>query len=213
MTGSSTPPPMTSRPTSTTVHVDREAILSGVRGTDAHRRSGTRRGDRRRRCPSRHRAPRPRRLRRRGRPRSPARYRPPAAAGPQRQANGMMRAPQANAPAGARFEQPRPVPAPPPRPGRRPAPSQHFADPQSEPNGAWRPGQTAQPAGADVGRDDGQSPRHRRAFARRCPVRGQDALAARLAACDLPADPDQSRPVARRALRDGPARPDPPQCA
>ena len=72
---------------------------------------------------------------------------PTPVGGPQRQANGMMRSPQASAPAGARFEQPRSVPAPPPRPAPAPAPSQHFAESESESNGAWRPGQTEhQPA-------------------------------------------------------------------
>src|SRR5215207_1715625 len=64
---------------------------------------------------------------------------PPArTAGPQRQANGMMRAPQSTGPAGARFEQPRSAPTPPPRPAPAPAPSQHFAESQSEANSAWR---------------------------------------------------------------------------
>ncbi|HEX2284952.1 MAG TPA: AAA family ATPase [Mycobacterium sp.] len=72
---------------------------------------------------------------------------PPArSAGPQRQPNGMMRAPQSSGPAGARYEQPRPAPTPPPRPAPAPAPTQHFAESQSEKNG-WRAGQSAsQPA-------------------------------------------------------------------
>jgi MinD-like ATPase involved in chromosome partitioning or flagellar assembly len=49
--------------------------------------------------------------------------------GPQRVPNnGMMRAPQAQAPAGARFEQPRPAQAPAPRPAPAPPPTQHFAE-------------------------------------------------------------------------------------
>jgi MinD-like ATPase involved in chromosome partitioning or flagellar assembly len=66
----------------------------------------------------------------------------------QRQANGMMRAPQSASPAGARFEQPRSAPTPPPRPAPAPAPSQHFAEAQSEASAAWRTGQPAvnQPA-------------------------------------------------------------------
>ena len=63
-------------------------------------------------------------------------------AGPQRQPNAMMRAPQADAPAGARYEQPRSLPTAPPRPAPGPAPSQHFEDSQSEANGAWRPDQS-----------------------------------------------------------------------
>ncbi len=50
--------------------------------------------------------------------------------GQQRVANGMMRAPQAAGPAGARYEQARPAPAPPARQAPAPAPSQHFAEPQ-----------------------------------------------------------------------------------
>ena len=70
---------------------------------------------------------------------------PPAhTTGPQRQPNGMMRAPQSNgAPAGARFEQPRPAPAPQPLEAPAPAPTQHFSDSHSETNGAWRGGQPA----------------------------------------------------------------------
>ena len=60
--------------------------------------------------------------------------------------------------------------------------------------------------------DDGRSPRHRCAFPRRCACCGQDAVAARLAPPDLPADPHQSGVVARRAVRDGSAFQDPPKC-
>ena len=67
---------------------------------------------------------------------------PTPSAGPQRQLNAMMRAPQANAPAGARYEQPRSLPTARPRPAPGPAPSQHFEDSQSEANGAWRPDQS-----------------------------------------------------------------------
>jgi MinD-like ATPase involved in chromosome partitioning or flagellar assembly len=74
---------------------------------------------------------------------------PPARTrGPQRQPNGMMRAPQsAGGPAGARYEQPRPRPTPAPRTAPAPAPTQHFADSHSETNSA-RTGQQAanQPA-------------------------------------------------------------------
>src|SRR5215217_2733588 len=63
---------------------------------------------------------------------------PTRTAGPQRQPNGMMRAPLSTGPAGARFEQPRSAPTPPPRPVPAPAPSQHFAESQSEANGSWR---------------------------------------------------------------------------
>ena len=96
--------------------------------------------------------------------------------------------PQATAPAGARYEQPRPAPTPQPRPAPAPAPSQHFAEPAE---GARCAG--VRPAHADVGGDDRQSPRHRRPVARRRAVRGQDAVAARLAALDLPPDPHQPR--------------------
>ncbi len=73
---------------------------------------------------------------------------PPQSTGPQRiPNNGMMRAPQANAPAGARYEQQRPMPAPAPRIAPAPAPTQHFAEPQTETNGVWRSGEpVGQPA-------------------------------------------------------------------
>jgi MinD-like ATPase involved in chromosome partitioning or flagellar assembly len=74
---------------------------------------------------------------------------PPTRTAPQqRQANGMMRAPQSTGPAGARFEQPRSAPTPPPRPAPAPAPSQHFAEAQAEANNVWRTGQSSasQPA-------------------------------------------------------------------
>ena len=67
---------------------------------------------------------------------------PTPSAGPQRQPNAMMRAPQADAPAGARYEQPRSLPTAPPPPAPGPAPSQHFGDSQSEASGAWRPDQS-----------------------------------------------------------------------
>lgn len=53
---------------------------------------------------------------------------PPVRRAPQRPANGMMRTPRPGGPAGARYEQPRPVSAPPPRPAPVPAPTQHFAE-------------------------------------------------------------------------------------
>jgi MinD-like ATPase involved in chromosome partitioning or flagellar assembly len=66
---------------------------------------------------------------------------PPTRTAPQqRQPNGMMRAPQSTGPAGARFEQQRPVPTPPPRPAPAPAPSQQYAEAQSEASTAWRAG-------------------------------------------------------------------------
>ena len=126
-----------------------------VGGADAHRWSGTQRGDRPR-CPSRRR-PRPRAA-----PAPPPRQTevttqmPPTRTAPQqRQPNGMMRAPQSTGPAGARYEQPRSAPTPPPRPAPAPAPSQHFAEAQSEANSARRMAQAVgQSAGADVGGDD-----------------------------------------------------------
>jgi MinD-like ATPase involved in chromosome partitioning or flagellar assembly len=67
---------------------------------------------------------------------------PPTRTAPQqRQANGMMRAPQAGV-AGARFEQPRSAPTPAPRPAPAPAPSQHFAEAQAESSGTWRAAQS-----------------------------------------------------------------------
>jgi MinD-like ATPase involved in chromosome partitioning or flagellar assembly len=63
--------------------------------------------------------------------------RPTQTAGQQRVQNGMMRAPKGSAPAGARYEQARPAPAPPARQAPPPAPSQHFAEPQSESRAVW----------------------------------------------------------------------------
>lgn len=57
---------------------------------------------------------------------------PTRTAAPQRQPNGLMRAPQSTGPAGARYEQPRPAPTPPPRPAPAPSPTQHFAEAQAE---------------------------------------------------------------------------------
>lgn len=77
---------------------------------------------------------------------------PPArSAGPQRQANGMMRTPKSTGPAGARYEQPRSAPTPPPRPAPAPAPSQHFAESKSEKSGTWRASQPAQTSAATIG--------------------------------------------------------------
>lgn len=64
---------------------------------------------------------------------------PTQTAPPRPPANGMMRAPQATgAPTGARYEHSRSLPAP-PRPAPAPAPTQHFADAQVESAGAWQP--------------------------------------------------------------------------
>ncbi|OBG12546.1 chromosome partitioning protein ParA [Mycolicibacterium celeriflavum] len=72
---------------------------------------------------------------------------PPA---PQLPANGMMRTPQAHdMPAGARYEQPRPAPAPRHAPAL--APSQHFAEAQSDKNGAFRPVQAPPTSAATIG--------------------------------------------------------------
>ena len=54
--------------------------------------------------------------------------------GPQRVQNGMLRTPQTNPAAGARFEQQYAAPAPQPRSAPAPAPSQHF---QEVPEAAW----------------------------------------------------------------------------
>ena len=74
--------------------------------------------------------------------------RPTQTTGQQRVQNGMMRAPQAAPPAGARYEQARPAPAPPARQAPAPAPSQHFAEPPSEGRAVWTSAQqvAAQPA-------------------------------------------------------------------
>ncbi|KAA0114071.1 MinD/ParA family protein [Mycolicibacterium sp. P9-22] len=67
--------------------------------------------------------------------------------GPQRVQNGLLRTPQANPAAGARFEQQYAAPAPQPRSAPAPAPSQHFNE---VPETAWpqanTPAQTGQPA-------------------------------------------------------------------
>lgn len=67
--------------------------------------------------------------------------------GPQRVQNGLLRTPQANPGAGARFEQQYAAPAPQPRSAPAPAPSQHFNE---APETAWpqasAPAPTGQPA-------------------------------------------------------------------
>lgn len=70
---------------------------------------------------------------------------------PQGQANGMMRTPQADAPAGARYEQPRHAPPPPQRPAPAPAPTQHFAEAPSDTNATRRLGQPAATSAASIG--------------------------------------------------------------
>jgi MinD-like ATPase involved in chromosome partitioning or flagellar assembly len=74
--------------------------------------------------------------------------RPAQSSGPQRVQNGMMRAPQGTAPAGARYEQARPAPHPPASQAPAPAPSQHFTESQSEGRPVWAQAQQApaQPA-------------------------------------------------------------------
>lgn len=77
---------------------------------------------------------------------------PPArATTPQRQPNSMMRVPMGGAPAGARFEQPRSAPTPATRPAAAPAPSQHFAEHQSDKNGTFASGAHAQTSAATIG--------------------------------------------------------------
>lgn len=73
--------------------------------------------------------------------------RPTTGTGPQRVQNGMMRTPQAANPSGARFEQPRPVPAPQPRPIAAPPPSQHFSDAQHDNRVVWGTAAQQQPSG------------------------------------------------------------------
>lgn len=70
---------------------------------------------------------------------------PPTMTTQRRQANGLMREPQA-AQDGARFEQPQSAPTPPPRPA--PAPSVHLAEAHSESSGTRGPSQSSvnQPA-------------------------------------------------------------------
>ncbi|UNB52763.1 MinD/ParA family protein [Mycolicibacterium sp. YH-1] len=77
----------------------------------------------------------------------------PPATGQQRVVppNGMMRAPQGSASAGARYEQQRSAPAPMARHAPAPAPSQHFADAQMEGQGAWTGGQPALASAASIG--------------------------------------------------------------
>jgi MinD-like ATPase involved in chromosome partitioning or flagellar assembly len=74
--------------------------------------------------------------------------RPAQSSGSQRVQNGMMRAPQGTAPAGARYEQARPAPHPPASQAPAPAPSQHFTESQSEGRPVWAQAQQApaQPA-------------------------------------------------------------------
>ena len=161
-------------------------------------------------CPSRRHPRRPPPRRRRAPPRSPPRCAPtPPAAGQQRavQPNGMMRAPQGSAP--ARCPLRAAVSAPPAAGAARPppAPSQHFADAQRRAPRAPGP----RPARARVGGEHRQPPRDRRPVPRRRAVRGQGAVAARLAAIPLPVDTHQRGPVARRDLRAGSVSAHPPQ--
>lgn len=64
--------------------------------------------------------------------------------GPQRVQNGLLRTPQANPAAGARFEQQYAAPAPQPRSAPAPAPSQHFND---APETAWPQANALVPTG------------------------------------------------------------------
>lgn len=64
--------------------------------------------------------------------------------GPQRVQNGMLRTPQANPGAGARYEQQYAAPAPQPRSAPAPAPSQHFSE---TPETAWPQSNTPATAG------------------------------------------------------------------
>ncbi|WP_237570703.1 MinD/ParA family ATP-binding protein [Mycolicibacterium lacusdiani] len=76
---------------------------------------------------------------------------PTRAAGQSRvQPNGMMRSPQGQGHAGARYEQPRSAPQPQPRQAAAPAPSQHFLDQVDNP-GAWTGGQPAVSSAASMG--------------------------------------------------------------
>lgn len=66
------------------------------------------------------------------------------ASGPQRVQNGLLRTPQANPAAGARFEQQYAAPAPQPRSAPTPAPSQHFNE---APETAWPQANSPAPTG------------------------------------------------------------------
>lgn len=66
------------------------------------------------------------------------------ATGPQRVQNGLLRTPQANPAAGARFEQQYAPPAPQPRSAPTPAPSQHFNE---APETAWPQANSPAPTG------------------------------------------------------------------
>ena len=72
--------------------------------------------------------------------------------GPQRVPNnGMMRAPQSKAPAGARYEQPHQAPAPESRPASAPSPTQHFADGEARRPGKAVATQPAPTSAATIG--------------------------------------------------------------
>jgi MinD-like ATPase involved in chromosome partitioning or flagellar assembly len=72
-----------------------------------------------------------------------AQMRPALATAPTRLPNGMMRAPQAPAAPGARFEPARSTPVPLTRQTPAPSPSQHFADSMAEPARSARAAQAA----------------------------------------------------------------------
>ena len=72
--------------------------------------------------------------------------------GPQRVPNnGMMRAPQSMAPAGARYEQPHQAPAHESRPASAPSPTQHFADGEARRPGKAVATQPAPTSAATIG--------------------------------------------------------------
>ena len=75
--------------------------------------------------------------------------------GPQRVQNGMLRTPQANPAAGARFEQQYAAPAPQPRSAPAPSPSQHFSEapetPWTQANAPASTGQSAPTSAATMG--------------------------------------------------------------
>lgn len=148
-------PDATQTPDEATAHVDRDALMQGnAAGAARASQAGAGRSDTAAApppmpiTPPRTQAAPPPRQTEITHQMPPTPQMPPTAApAPQRPPNGMMRTPQTNLPAGARFEVPHPAPAaPPPRHASAPPPSQHFAEaPAPEVN--WQPGQPpVQPA-------------------------------------------------------------------
>ncbi len=132
-------------------------------------------------------------------PQMPAPMPQPPATAPQWPQNPMLRAPQQQFGPGARHEQARQAPGPLARVAPGPAPS-HFTDMDPEISGAWRAGQ-AIPTPAAPGPTSAATMGNHRAIDALSHVgvthRGEDAVAARLAALAISATPDQYGSVAR----------------